>query len=285
MPTKNETIIHAADNYSLALTHFSPDDPNGRVVIINSAMGVPQRFYARYAEFLATQGFHVLTYDYRGISGSLTGKLRGQKMLLSQWGTHDFTAVLDYVAENLPDQMVLVIGHSVGGQILGLTPHHDCIHAHYGVCAQSGYWRGWSGTGQVRMWTLWHVALPVSVALFGYLPAFLLGGGEDVPKGVALEWDRAGKLPNYLYDSYKGADFHHYDAVKTPMRLHSFADDTFAPYKAVAALAQMYPNAPVEHSHIDPSERGLGKVGHFGFFRKQFEPTLWADSAIWLAEV
>jgi predicted alpha/beta hydrolase len=36
-------------------------------VIVNPATGVLARYYHRYARFLATHGFNVLTYDYRGM--------------------------------------------------------------------------------------------------------------------------------------------------------------------------------------------------------------------------
>ena len=41
-----------------------------RRVLIVSAMGVPQRFYADFAEWLASQGHAVMSFDYRGVGES-----------------------------------------------------------------------------------------------------------------------------------------------------------------------------------------------------------------------
>lgn len=48
-------------------------------VIIPCAMGVQQKFYARFAQWLAEQGYHVTTFDYRGIGCSAPPSLRGRR--------------------------------------------------------------------------------------------------------------------------------------------------------------------------------------------------------------
>ncbi|WP_312858583.1 hypothetical protein [Rhizobium sp. G21] len=56
------------------------------VVVVNCATGVQARFYHAYARFLAEHGYHVLTYDYRGIGLSRPERLRGSGYRWRDWG-------------------------------------------------------------------------------------------------------------------------------------------------------------------------------------------------------
>ncbi len=60
-------MIPARDGYPLAATIFGDASPGLRVVIVNSATAVPQRFYRHFAGAPASAGFTAVTYDYRGI--------------------------------------------------------------------------------------------------------------------------------------------------------------------------------------------------------------------------
>jgi predicted alpha/beta hydrolase len=43
-----------------------------------------------------------------------------------------------------------------------------------------------------------------------------------------------------------------------------------------------YTRAAKSGRHILPSEFGLRAIGHFGYFREQMKPLLWAEAAEWL---
>lgn len=279
-----ELTVRCPDGWPLAAALYEAERPRGCVVLINSAMGVKQAYYGRYAAFLAEQGFHVLTYDYRGIGGSRTGPLREQDVALWQWAALDQTAMIDHARELFPGQRLYIIGHSVGGQIVGLTPQHKQVAGLLGVAAQSGYWRNWPGLRRLLLLWLWYLAIPLSCAALGYMPAALLGGGESVPRDVALEWARSGRRRGYVLDFFRHTPHNHFHEVHMPMLLFSFADDSFAPAPTVAALARLYPGAAAVHEHISPADVGGQAIGHFGFFRRQFTDTLWQRSLDWLLE-
>ncbi|HAN84745.1 MAG TPA: alpha/beta hydrolase, partial [Micrococcus luteus] len=66
--------LRARDGFVLAARHLAPmttppASPAGTVVIA-SATGVKATYYRRYAEFLASHGFHAVTFDYRGVGES-----------------------------------------------------------------------------------------------------------------------------------------------------------------------------------------------------------------------
>lgn len=118
-------------------------------VIINPATGVLARYYHYYADFLAQEGFDVLTYDYRGIGLSRPDTLRGCGFRWRDWGEQDFDAALRHLADVKPEQPLYVVGHSIGGYLPGLSPNAARIDRMLTVGAQYAYWRDYAvGTGQ-----------------------------------------------------------------------------------------------------------------------------------------
>ena len=98
--------------------------------------------------------------------------------------------------------------------------------------------------------------------------------------GVAREWARWGRRPQYLMEPGLAEGF---ARVRRPLLAYSLADDPYAPRPAVEALLDLYTEADIHHRHITPKDVGTGEIGHFGFFRERFRDTLWKDTAAWLA--
>jgi predicted alpha/beta hydrolase len=279
-----DLTVPASDGFKLAATVFEPAQGNGRLVLVNSAMAVKRGFYRKYATYLAEKGFTVITYDYRGIGGSRPKSLRGFDAHLVEWGAKDLDGMLAWIETRYSSQKLLAVGHSVGGQVVGLTERNTRIAGLFGVAAQSAYWKLWSGMWRWRMFLLWHVAFPAVAPVVGYFPG-KLGLGEDLPAGVGLDWARGGRSQKYLLDLYRDSGQLHFDGFTAPLVDYSFSDDSYAPYEAVKDLLTFYPNATKTHKHIKPADIGADKVGHFGFFRDQFADSLWAESAAWLEGV
>jgi predicted alpha/beta hydrolase len=85
------------------LHHDAPDvGGTGPVVIINPATSVRRSYYSRFAAFLCTHGFSVITYDYRGIVGSRPEFLRCLQAGWLDWGRLDFEAVLQMAFSTFP---------------------------------------------------------------------------------------------------------------------------------------------------------------------------------------
>ena len=85
--TETELTLTADDGVALAARRFDPvGEPLGSVVI-HGAVATPRRYYDRFARWLATQGFTVLAYDYRGVGASRPRSLRGFHATLRARGT------------------------------------------------------------------------------------------------------------------------------------------------------------------------------------------------------
>lgn len=261
-PLTHELTIPAADGYVLAATTF-PAGP--RWVVIGSATAVPRRFYRHIATFLQSRGFSVLTFDYRGIGGSRPQSLRGFEAYFRDWGALDIRGALLWVRAQMHEK-VFLLGHSAGGQVAALAA--EPVDAMYTVSSQSGYW-GLQG-GWQKLWVGLHMYLsfPLLSHLFGYMPWSKLGASEDLPKGVALEWARWCRDPQYLYGD-KTLPLHLYEEFESPVMAVSIADDDWGTAASVDSMMGHYP--ALERVHLDLDR----KIGHFGFFRPDCED-LWS---------
>lgn len=274
-----DLMLAARDGTQLAATLFEPAAPNGGAVLINSGTGIPRQFYAAFAAHLASRGFAVLTYDYRGIGQSASPPAA----TMEAWGAIDQPSMLDHLAALAPGAERAVIGHSFGGQVLGLADNIGQVRAALLICTQSGHWRHWPpGRRRLRMLALWWLFIPGLTALTGRFPGSWVGTA-NLPAGIARSWARWGRSRHYVCDARGNALRPHNDDVACPLRWLSFTDDPIAPYGAVEALRPYYPNAAIDRRHLAPADLDVPAVGHFGFFRKSMPRQPWNETADWLA--
>ncbi|MCI0571776.1 MAG: alpha/beta fold hydrolase [Myxococcaceae bacterium] len=272
--------LQASDGQPLAATLYPADqDGPGAVVLVSSATGATQRYYARFATFLATRGLPTVTYDYRGI-GDSRPLAPGVSARMQDWGERDLAGAIAGVRRAFPGRRLVLVGHSVGGQLVGLAPNCGEVDAVVLVASQSGHWRLWPAPTRWGMACLWYALVPGITALFGRLPGWL-GMGADLPRGVALEWARWCRHRDYLLHEGGEARRAAYSALSAPILAYSFSDDAYAPPAAVEALLATYRSAPRLRRHLTPQDVGR-PIGHFGFFRESFQESLWEEVAEWL---
>jgi predicted alpha/beta hydrolase len=282
-PTATQRTIRilASDGFALSGTHYAAAARRRGSVIVNSATGVQRRYYAAFARFLAIDGFDVVTYDYRGIGDSLPVPIGRLHARMRHWGERDLAAAIDWARAELGDASPRVIGHSVGGQIVGLAPNNERIQAMLFVGAQSGEWRFWKGMQRARMLALWYGVIPPVTSFLGYLPGAIFGG-ESLPAGVAREWARWGRRRGYVVGGGDAGRTAAYARIRAPLLAYSFSDDQYAPRAAVDALLALYSGAERTHRHVEPGQVGRRAIGHFGFFRRPQRDPFWHDARDWL---
>ncbi len=276
--------IPALDGFALAATVYEPDAPTGQVVLITAGTAIRRRFYHKFAHFFQENGFHVVTFDYRGIGGSRPSSLRGFSARMHTWGQQDIAGVLRWIEQEVQPSRTFIVGHSAGGQLIGLAPNCEQVDAVVMVAAQSGYWKHWPPLQRLRLGVLWYGLMPLLSTTFGYFPSKIVGLGEDLPKGVALEWASWCRHPRYLFGSGDTLDLSRYRALSIPILAYSFDDDTYASRASVEALLREYSAAEATHKHVVPSDINAAKIGHFGFFRDRFRETLWRETVAWLEQ-
>lgn len=266
----------ATDGYPLAIRRFPAEGDAWATMLIAGAMAVRQDFYAPIARFFAANGIHVLTFDYRGMGASRPATLRGFEASVTDWAQKDMNAMLTEARKPAPHLPLVLLGHSLGGQILGIVPDNAQVAAAIHVTAGSGYYR-FNEAMWWRVRLLWFVMMPLFTRLFGYFPGKKLRMVGDLPRGVAVQWRRWCLHPEYLLaegDESRSA----FLRVTAPICAYSFADDEMINRRAAESLNSFYLNARVDHRHVAPSDVGARQVGHFGFFSDRSRDTLWREA-------
>jgi len=247
-------------------------------VVIGGAMGVRQHYYAPFAEWLSSQGFRVTTFDYRGSGDSLPatshGGLRGFKADLMDWAS-DYEAVVDAAKAALPDAPLYLLGHSLGAQLPGFLKNQHKVAGLVSIAAGSGYWR--DNAPQLRRMILyfWYVLVPLATRLFGYFPGRSLRKVGDLPAGVMMQWRKWCLNPQYSVGAEGESARRSYGQVSFPVTALSITDDELMTWRGTQNLINLYANAPRTFERIAPADVQVRRIGHFGFFREQFNNTLW----------
>ena len=274
----SDVTVPARDGFGLAATLFLPAEPGGaHAVLVGPAMGVRRRFYARFAEFLQQHGCTVLTFDYRGTGGSVRPESRSAA--LHDWGEQDLAGAIDGLESACGARRVSVVAHSVSAQLLGLADNNDRLGPLVLVAPQSGYWRLFGPYAKFALAAGWTVGIPLLAALFGRLPGWVLGG-MDVPAGVAREWARWGRHPDYIL-SYRADTRGGFARIKAPLLVFSMSGDIFAPPAAVKEIVSWYGSPQRAQRHLAlPAGR---PIGHFNFFKEGVVGSAWQETVAWLA--
>ena len=286
LPPPTPLTLLASDGQTLAAQHWLPAGTPAALVVINPATAVKAAYYHRFARFLTTHGFAVLTYDYRGIGESRQGSLRPhRRMSKLDWGRYDCDAALAWAKQHYPTGPIHVVAHSIGGLLVGLARNNDCIVRCLTVGAQYAYWPDYDRQSRWSMWWRWHVLMPLLTLLLGYFPARRLGWHEDLPAAAAYEWAfRSAKLEkSYRRQRHGGADpLSHFDTLTGDILAISLTDDPFGTPAAIHRLLDYFRRSHRYHARITPASAGVEEIGHFAFFHERFRDSLWQDALRWL---
>lgn len=231
----------------------------------------------------------MLTYDYRGIGDSrqpaMVGynrpkSLVGFKASMSDWAAQDVTAAVRWMRERYQGLPLAYVGHSFGGQALGLIEINSEISRAAFVASQAATWRLMTSPEKYRVFAFMNfVGVPLAHAL-GYAPGWA-GIGEDLPKGVFLQWADCVSSPRYLFDSKLPA-LENFAKFKGELRALCFSDDPWATRPAVELLTSGFTAIKPEVLTVKPSDVAAKAIGHFGFFRPDHRDTLWRSVAEWI---
>ncbi|WP_203257927.1 alpha/beta hydrolase family protein [Hyunsoonleella ulvae] len=266
--------IEIKSNSEILSATFFEGVRNDTILIIASATGVKQEYYQKFAQFIANNGISVLTFDYTGIGRSLKKPIKKYINNAADWGICDLESIIQYTITKYPKSKKIVLGHSIGGQLIGLSKASMQLDKIVLVAAQSGYWKYWSGIGRIKMWCSWHLLFPIFLNTFGYLKSKKISGMENLPKHVAKQWSTWGKNKDYIL-SDTSIHQKYYDSISAEVTAFSIEDDKFAPLSAVKWMTSQYKNAKKKSIHLKPIDFKVNTIGHFGIFKEKFKDTIW----------
>ena len=259
----------------LAGQHYHREEPHKGVVILAPAMGVNQTFYSAFACWLASHGYDVLTFDYRGTGQSRQQASKSVQLSVTDWVNEDCVAIIDKAEHLAEGKPIYWIGHSLGGQIFGMIPNKDKVSQVITVASGSGYWRNFGVKVRSMSFWLWFVAVPIATRLFGYFPGKKMGKVGDLPKAVINQWRRWCLDPEYLVGAEGTTVKERFLTSEVPVTALAFKDDELINYASVDKLHNFYQMAEKVQHYICPKQQSLPRIGHFGFFKSLPENPLW----------
>lgn len=285
--------FEAVDGYPLRGYYWSGVGSVKGAVLINAATGVEAKYYQRFGNVLAEQGYAVLAYDYRGIGLSRRGSLRGLKATKLDWGTLDCEGAIQTLRRLQPDLPLLAVAHSIGGFVLGLAPSSHLITRALFVGCQYAYWRDYAPRVRWRYFWRWHLLMPTMACILGYFPGKRLGWLEDLPKGVAMEW--GGRFHPSFHRYYRWLPHASSDISPAILerRISSFTapilaiadiEDEYATRVASCRLLKYFSNSNRAFVQLESRKMGLPAMGHFGFFHDRYRESLWQGAIDWLGD-
>lgn len=248
-------------------------------VVINCGGGVAATHYAHFARYLAESGVGVLTYDYRGIGYSRPARMRAFKAVVEDWSECDCGGAIAELRRRFPLATFTGLGHSIGAMMFGGAPNASELRQFVFVGAHTGYVGDYRRGYRLPMAMLWHLVMPLVTRVVGFFPGRTLHLGDDIPRGVALQWAgrRAGNVGhgrNMAVGARANLLVSRFKELEGSVLVVSVSDDAFATEAGTRRLLDLYPRLVPDHLHCKPADIGQPRIGHFGFFRR-------ASAALW----
>ena len=269
-----QVAIAAPENWALAGTLFMPKDRSdaaGPVILLSGAAAVPHSYYAAHAAYLVAQGAAaVLTYDYRGIAASAGERSRWPQLKMKDWALLDFPAAAAWLRSRFPHNPLVGLGHSYGGQALGLSGVSGEFERYATVATMSGYWRDLDEPWGVLVKT--RVVGSAFARLLGHIPSWA-GLGETMPGSIFLDWARWISKPDYFFSDPQLPEISRFADVTLPLLVVGLRDDPWGTPKAINTFMANYAAADLRSLWLEPGESG--KIGHLGYFRPRHEREHW----------
>lgn len=268
--------LTCSDGYKLDAIIYEPDETASGIIIFQGGTAIRKEFYTNFCRFLAANGFIVLSYDYRGVGGSRGKSLRGMPASLMDWGQLDMKAAISYAIDNHSQLPCILIGHSIGTQLIGFAENNNHLRAVIGIGSSTGTWWKMKRGFSVSAFLLWYVINPVLTPLFGYAPLKRLRIMEDLPHNVINQWSKWCRSEFYFGD-HLGRSIPHesFHALRVPFIVHYFKDDPIATDKTVTDLMALYRGTRTRMIKHRAKDYQAKKVGHFKIFSRRFENSFW----------
>lgn len=279
-----ESKIICADNVALAATTYSPKKPLKGAVLIGPATGIKRQFYANFATFIAEAGYGVITFDNRGIGGSLLSEIKNSDTSLQCWGEKDMPAVLEQLKTAFPSTKYHLIGHSAGGQLVGLMHNAQELSSIFNVACSSGQLKNMAPLHSIKAHFFMNFFIPLNNALFGYTKTQWVGMGEPLPKAVAQQWREWCNSEGYVKAAFGKTIHHHlYDDLTTPSMWVNATDDDIAINANVDDMLSVFTKLSAQRLTLSPHDYALDEIGHMKFFSRKSQ-VLWSHASNWLAD-
>ncbi|RDG38094.1 alpha/beta hydrolase family protein [Streptomyces corynorhini] len=253
-------------------------DDRTPVVLVTPAMGIAATYYDPFARGLAAVGFPVLVCDRRGQGGSTPTISRASRFGQQEMVAVDLPAAVAAARREFPGRPVVLLGHSIGGQLatayLG-RPEADA----------DGLVLIASGTPHHRVYP-WYRSLRVLLGtqaaallgrVWGYFPGDRVGFAGRESAGVVRDWATFARTGRFRP---AGADLDYERAMAAadvPVLVVSVEGDVMHTPAAMAALTAKLGSTRVTRRHYTAADAGQ-KLDRYRWVRVEGPLPSWTKS-------
>ena len=199
------------------------------VVVVAPALGIRASYYAKLCSGLAARGLAAVAIDLPGHGAS---PVRAGPR---DWGYADLIehyASACAALERLRDAPLLLLGHSIGGQVALMLGGRAPTRLRAVVLVASGapYWRCWPGLEGARI-RLATAASAQIARMLGHYPGERLGFGGREARRLIREWASVARTGDYAFADLDGETL--LASEGPPVHAIALAGDGLAPEAAI----------------------------------------------------
>lgn len=262
-----QSLTIQAEGAQLSARFYPPQRAARAHLVLHGATGVPQRYYAAFANWASERGVGVLTYDYRDFGESQHRPLRESDASFADWAVRDQAAAEARLAVLAPEGPLWLLGHSLGGLGFAFRAYDPRVErittVGAGFCHVSDH--PWSYRPLAL--AFWYLVGPAGTALAGYLPGRKLLLGADLPAGVYWQWRKwCTRRDFFKSDIGKSLPVPNFRIKGPALQMLTAEDDVVVPPAAVRRYAAAFPEGRVAYRVLRPGEFGLSSLRHIEVF-------------------
>lgn len=255
--------VSFSDGSSTELRLVRAEERDAPAVLCLPAMGVRAEYYEVLADVFADEGFNVALADLRGNGTSSVRPSRRTSFGYADILEMELPAIVDAVREEFGTEQVMLVGHSLGGQMALLFSATASQRVSHTVLIASGssWYRRVPGLRSAG-WFLGVQLMFAITLLWGHFPRWVPFAGQEARR-LIRDWCFEAMTGRYRV-SRSTVDYESALAESTvPTLFVTIAGDPYVPRTCTEHLAGRLAAAKVAYEEISPERLRLGKPDHF----------------------
>jgi predicted alpha/beta hydrolase len=259
--TAPDGVAHTALEFAAAST--------GPIFVVLPAMGVPATYYEPFALQLAQRmRATVVLCDLRGQGSSTAHARAGADFGYREILELDFPALFAALALRHADRPLVLIGHSLGGQLATIYAGHlpPAVKGLVLVAAGTAHTAAWRGFDRLLV-VAYTSLIRAAGAVLPWYPGRVLGFGSEHPKRLIRDWGRVVATGRYLPEGSTVDYETSCRRAELPVLSVGIAGDPIAPPLARSVLLERLPRADKRSVEVPRSEGSTAWRAHFAWAR------------------